>query len=265
MTSYRLAPTIPATLAAAWLASACIVAPLDSSPAGLPDGAECERAEDCRSHGCNHNRLCAHSACECPGKTCTQGGEASPDCATGWLCVYYESILHGVGEFFGSEGDLNGGTCRPTCKATCPEHYLCGGDFCEADVYWANPLPSVSWSGGAQGTLSGAGQTTSVKLENGKTVSLSASAESPVDVAIKSYQWTVVSDSGDRQMVEGTSLEVVLDSGSYRRAELSVSDADARTSLLTVIFEGCLGSGAQCGYQGSGCCSECDAAKMFCL
>jgi hypothetical protein len=261
----RFAAIISLSLTATWLASACIVAPLDSTKTGLPDGAECERKEDCRSHACNHNRLCAHSYCECPGKTCTDGGEASPDCSDGWLCVYYESILHGVGEFFGSDGDPNGGTCRPTCAATCPAHYICGGTFCEPDPDWANPVPSVSWSGDAEGTLSGAGQTTTVKLENGKMVRLSASAESPVDVAIKTYAWTVVGDSGEPQMLEGMGADVVLDSGSYRRAELRVSDADLRSSLVTVTFQVCLGTGAKCGYQGSGCCNECDAAKQFCL
>lgn len=248
----------------AWLAAACIAAPLGSEKSGLADGARCKHDEDCRSHGCNHNLLCAHSACDCPGETCTDGGEASPDCADGWVCVYYKSVLHDVGEFFGSKGDLNGGTCQPTCAATCPEHYICGGQLCKADNDWPNPVPSVSWSGAVEGNLGGSGHMQTVKLEKGKQVTLTASATSPADIAITRYSWTIVTDSGQREPMEAQTVDVVLD-GSYARAELVVGDADGRTGYLQVTFEGCGGSGAQCGYQGSGCCNGCDADKKFCL
>jgi hypothetical protein len=251
---------------APWLIAGCIAAPLDDMKSGLPDGAECVHDQDCHSQGCNYNRLCRHSACDCPGKTCTEGGEASPDCASGWLCVYYKSILHGVGEFFGSEGDLNGGTCQPSCKTSaCPEHYLCDGEFCKADDYWANPIPSIRWSGDAEGSLNGSTQTQSVPLEKGKHVTLTASAESPVHVAIAKYAWTIVAESGERTAYEGMTVDISLDSGGFRRAELIVSDADARSAQISVSFEACLGAGESCGYQGSGCCNACDADKKFCL
>jgi hypothetical protein len=246
-------------------ASACLAAPLGSQKAGLPDGAECEHAEECKSGGCNHNRLCAHSSCDCPGDTCTPGGEVSKDCQQGWLCVYYKSLFNGAASVFGIEGDLNGGTCQVPCVPACPEHYFCTGQFCGADPYWANPVPSVSWSGAAEGTLSGNGQTAQVMLEQGKTVSLTASAVSPVEAALSSFAWTIVDSSGERVMSDGMQVDVTLDSSSFKRAELQVLDADTRAAQISVVYETCLGTGGACGYQGSGCCSACDADRKFCL
>jgi hypothetical protein len=174
-------------------------------------------------------------------------------------------VLSGVGNFFGVEGDPDGGTCQPTCDPACPEHYHCTGRLCAADPDWADPIPTVSWSGAAEGTLSGAGRTTTVKLERGNTVTLTATAQSPVDVAVTKFAWNIVGDSGERSMLEAMSVDVTLDSDSYRRVELSVGDAEARSAELTVILESCSGPGTACGYQGSGCCNECDAQNKFCL
>jgi hypothetical protein len=247
--------------------AACVVPAAGEGKSGLPDGAECTQASDCRSGGCNRNRLCAHSLCDCPGDTCTSGGEVSKDCQAGWLCVYYKSLTAPVGEFFGIEGDLDGGYCQIPCSASCPKHYLCGSqDLCVADPDWANPIPSLSWTGGVQGELHGSGQFQNVKLEPGLTVTLSASAESPIHENVTNFAWTIVSSAGDSMTLETQSVDVTLaEADAYRRAELVVSDAALRSAQLSVSFEACLGRGKACGYQGSGCCSTCDADGKLCF
>jgi hypothetical protein len=167
--------------------------------------------------------------------------------------------------FFSGDQD-NDGYCQLPCSAGCPDHYACGGQFCEPILGWTDPVPSVTWSGAAEGTLSGKDGSMTVNIEHAKTVSLVASATSPVDSAIKSFDWTLVNgDSGERLMSSGENVDLMIDpGGSYRRAELTVTDAKLRASTMSVVFQSCSGAGEECGYQGSGCCNSCDSATNLC-
>jgi hypothetical protein len=250
------------------VAEACIVDPLaDEKPSKLPDGARCESKEDCKSGGCNRNKLCAHSRCDCPGSTCDAAGERSKDCSDGWLCVYYEGIFEDVGVVFGFDRDLDGGACKPLCEGGCPEHYLCtDGRYCTADPYWADPIPSITWSGDSEGNASGRGQNRETALELGKSVTIQAQASSPIGAEIRDFTWTIVSSSGARTMLENTTIDLTLEMDlSYKRAELTVVDADGRGGDLAISFKGCFGPGTTCGYQGSGCCNECNDERTHCL
>ena len=159
------------------------------------------------------------------------------------------------------------GYCQPTCAAGCPEHYLCNndGDYCSPDVEWAYPIPSVTWAGAVTGELRGAGQMTTVVVEGGSTITLTGSAKSPTGAAIVGLDWTTVSSAADYMDFEGSTIETTVPVGSYRRVELRVTDDEARGGLITVVFEACLGAGATCGYNGSGCCGSCDHPSDTCL
>ena len=249
------------------LASGCIAMPLEDEEVGRADGALCEQDGDCRSGLCGRqSKLCGHSTCDCPGETCDEMGEASPDCAKGWVCSYYSSIIGDVGEVFGFDRDRDGGYCHPLCSAGCPEHYLCGdGHFCVPDTSWANPIATIRWSGGAEGTTSGGNGLASAEIERGAAVTLDASARSPIGAEIKSYAWTIVESHQQLQM-EGQHIELSFPmDASFMRAELTVLDADSRGAFSQVSFDGCSGSGQTCGYQGSGCCKSCDSASNTCL
>lgn len=250
------------------LAPACIVAPpfdeLDEKEAGRADGALCSDDTQCGAGICTSSHLCAHSTCNCPGEGCDPQGEPSGDCADGWVCVYYESVFESIGEVFDVEHDMDGGYCQPLCEAGCPEHYSCRGRFCVADQEWVNPRPTVSWTGAVEGTLEGLSHR-DVQVEAGQRVTLTASATSPIDAEIASYQWTIVRGSGEREQIEDTRVEVIAEQGSYVRAELIVSDDEIHSALVSVTFSACNGEGAQCGYEGSGCCAGCDDASNTCL
>lgn len=255
---------------ASWLCvvSACVVAPFGDGPSGAADGSECDVNDDCKSQICNLMKLCAHSQCDCPGESCSEGGETSHDCAKGWLCVYYDSLLGDIGEFFGQEHDYDAGSCQAPCSAACPAHYTCnaGGIWCTADAYWAYPVPSVSWSGGASGKLSGRDQTTSVPLEIGKPVTLDAEASSPLGMSVNDFRWTWSNWNGETQQVEGHTATFMLEETQMSgRVDLQVSDPDSRTGLISVQFQGCFGTGKACGWQGSGCCIACDDNHELCL
>jgi len=250
-----------------WVAGAC-VAPFSDEESGRPDAARCDTAEDCRSGACNHSKLCTHSFCDCPGDTCSAGGEVSRDCNPGWLCVYYESIGGDIGEVFGVERDLNGGSCQAPCSAGCPEHYSCGpgAKYCSMDDFWAYPVPTLRWSGAVTGELSGREKDVQVKVEYGRSVMLDAEASSPVESSIVAYEWTLTSGSQPELKVEGRSATFMLEEiDQYGRAALHVRDSDDRSGAISVGFTGCQGTGKACGYQGSGCCTGCDAAGKSCL
>jgi len=243
----------------------CLIAPpLDDEPAGRADGALCSDDAQCGAGICTRAHLCAHSSCNCPGEGCDPQGEPARDCAEGWVCVYYESIFESIGEVFEVEHDMDGGHCQPLCEAGCPEHYSCRGRFCVADDAWVNPQATVTWSGGVDGALDGLGHR-DVQVEAGLPVTLTASASSPIDAEISAYQWTIVHGSGAREQVEGTSVEVSAEQGSYVRAELIVSDDELHNTFVSVAFNACNGAGAQCGYEGSGCCAGCDDQTDTCL
>ena len=250
-----------------WSLNGCLAVPIGDEEVGLADGALCEEDADCRSGLCGrNNKLCGHSTCDCPGDTCDAMGEVSPDCAEGWVCSYYETIFGDVGEFFGVERDRDGGYCHPLCSAGCPEHYVCsGGHFCRPDDSWADPIATVSWSGGAQGTTSGRNGMASASLERGATVTLMASASSPIGAQIRSYTWNLVT-SHMQSAMEGTRVELSLPiDASFMRAELQVIDADSRAGTTQVSFDACTGRGGTCGYMGSGCCSDqCDRSTNTC-
>jgi hypothetical protein len=251
------------------VASACAVNPFSDGPSGSTDGAQCDANEDCRSGVCDQfNKLCAHSKCDCPGDTCSADGEVSNDCASGWLCFYSDSLIEDIGTVFGVERDYDGGVCQPKCSASCPEHYSCsnGGLFCVADPYWTYPVPTLHWSGGVDGTMTGREKTMQVALETEREVMLHADAESPAGVAITSLKWTLTSNGGMQTQVEGANATFMLtDMEQGGRADLTVTDADTRSSFISVVFNGCQGTGKACGFQGSGCCNGCDARKEFCL
>lgn len=244
-------------------ASACIVLEPEPEPENN-DGDYCASDADCAHGRCNDNRLCAHSACDCPGDTCDPSGETAPECRDGWLCVGYESLLDPIGEFFHAEPDLDDGYCQVPCSVGCPEHYFCQGTLCAADPYWTNPAITVTWSGAAEGST-GAGSHT-IRVERGLSLTLSASATSPIDLPITSYTWTLVSVHGVREEVTAASADVVIgEPDGIVRAELVVLDSESNSDRLDLQFDDCSGSGETCGYQGSGCCIDCDDATNTCL
>lgn len=232
------------------------------------DGQVCSVDDDCSTSVCTNANLCSHSRCTCPSGNCpVKGGEQTSDCLDGWLCVKYDSIFDPAKEFFGGKANPSDGYCQPSCAAGCPEHYLCDGDLCVADQSWAAPQLTVTWTGPVSGELEGRGQSTTVAVEEGSTLNLTGSAVSPTGEQIISQTWTTVSAAGDLVQFEGEAIEttVPLGQANYRRVEFSVIDARARTSYLTVIFEGCIGAGGTCGYSGSGCCNGCDGVDNVCL
>jgi hypothetical protein len=227
------------------------------------DGALCSQDDDCTSGFCTTAQLCAPSACNCPGDACGPQGKRSSACADGWVCVDAKSLFDPVREFFGGKPPKDRGYCQPLCSQTCPEHYTCsGGTFCAPEQDWANPVPSVSWSGAVTGNSML--DSTTIQVEQHATVYLKASATSPTDEAIASFQWNVVDDSGAQVTSMGPELELQVD-GSYKRADLTVTDARNRSTMLSVTFDSCSGTGVTCGYQGSGCCQSCDATTNLCL
>jgi len=166
--------------------------------------------------------------------------------------------------FFSMDND-NDGYCQLPCGDGCPEHHLCSADFCVPEHGWADPVPTVTWSGAASGMLSGKDAIQMVPLERGKSVSLEATASSATNAAISSFAWNLVDESGQPMASTGDSVELsIAPEGSFHRAELTVTDAKKRSSMLQVIFEGCSGTGEPCGYEGSGCCSDCDRATNVC-
>jgi hypothetical protein len=250
-------------LAAVLLAAGCVLVG-DKEDERLGDGARCKDDDECRSGVCTTAELCAHSSCECGGKTCDAAGEQARQCADGWVCTDAKGLLDGVQEFFGGMPAEDEGYCHPLCSAGCPEHYSCSGTLCAPDVTWNEPVPSVTWSGAVQGMVEGKGAMQTVQLEVGKTVKLHASASSPSGREIKSFTWMVV--GGVTETVEGTEVEVTLDpTESWRRADLYVTDDQARGAMISVAFNACLGQGETCGYQGSGCCAGCDQDANVCL
>jgi hypothetical protein len=243
---------------------ACSLAPGRDAHDGKADGARCKQDDECASGTCTSYELCAHSLCDCPGSTCSEGGEASSDCQDNWVCTDAKSLFDPVREYFGGEPPKDKGYCWPRCEGGCPEHYSCTGTLCTPDTAWANPVPAVTWSGVVQGQLEGPGSQT-IETEQEKSVTLRASATSPADASIASYAWTLVSGAGVYEMHSGPELSFSVEAGSFRRAELTVTDDQHRASMLTVIFSACAGTGAQCGFQGSGCCHGCDQNGQLCL
>lgn len=251
------------------LLCACVPAPFGAGDEDKKsDGTRCDIDAECKSGTCGRNsRLCTHSFCDCPGDTCTRGGEQSPDCSPGWTCVYYETVAGDIGEVFNIDRDTDGGYCRPTCAAGCPEHYTCSdGMFCSVDSSWADPVPRVEWSGGAEGSGGGRNQMTRVALERGQSVQLRASAESPLGLQVQTFEWQLMFGGRRTEMFSEPDVSFTLDEMiSDVRAELAVRDPDYRTGLYTIIFEGCTGAGGVCGYEGSGCCNGCDKPNKTCL
>lgn len=229
------------------------------------DGQVCNVDDDCETGVCTSANLCSHSWCECPSGNCAPGGEQSSDCLEGWVCVEYDSVFDPLKEFFGGTPNPSDGYCQPSCEAGCPEHYFCGGDFCEPDFEWVRPVPTVVWSGAVSGELSGHDQSTTVVVEEGSMISLTGSASSPVGAAITSLSWTTVSLAGDYMEFEGPTIETTVPVDGYRRVELDVVDDRARSARVTVTFEACIGAGNTCGYRGMGCCNGCDDATNTCM
>jgi len=230
------------------------------------DGEVCTRDDECSAGYCTIASLCAHTPCDCPSGSCAVGGEETGTCRDGWVCVGHESIFEPVVDFFGGEPNDSDGYCIPRCADGCPEHYVCDGELCSPDEYWAYPAPTITWSGAASGEIVGRDAMITVPVEEGSTLALVGSASSPTGAAIMGFAWTTVSQAGDYAMQQGASIEVSvpMGQGSFRRAELTASDAQGRTGFATVIFEACLGAGTSCGYEGSGCCTSCDDATSSC-
>jgi hypothetical protein len=244
-------------------ASACLVLEPEPEPAN-DDGDYCATDADCANGRCNENHLCAHTACDCPGETCDPAGEAARQCREGWLCVGYDSILDPVGEFFGAEPDEDDGYCQAPCSIGCPEHYICRGTLCAADPYWHHPAVSVAWSGGAEGSTGAASHT--IRIERGLSLAFVASATSPIDAEIESYTWTLIHSRGEQTEHTGPSLELRVDEpDGVVRVELVARDGEWNSDRLDIQFDTCSGTGQTCGYQGSGCCVDCDDATDTCL
>lgn len=231
------------------------------------DGEYCEENDDCTSERCTSANLCGHSFCACEGDLCGPEGQQVSECADGWVCVDVDSILDPVVDFFGGMPREDKGYCQPSCDAGCPEHYACDarGVFCNPDTQWAAPLATIRWDGGAMGELRGNGESRTVEVEEGRTLAIHGSAESPNGTALSRPGWKTTLGSGERAEFDAQSIEVVVPRDSYVRAEFSVSDVNHRSANLTVIFESCNGAGDTCGYQGSGCCNGCDLETNICL
>lgn len=256
----QLLPRLAAFASALWT-SACIVPFEEEGEAPQTDGDFCSGDADCNTGICTTSRLCSHSHCTCDGD-CDPAGEVDDECRPGWSCVGYEWILDPVTEFFGGEPNESDGYCTPTCAATCPEHYYCDGSYCSVDSGWVNPVVRVEWSGAVNGSTD-----TGLRalVERGQSVTLVATATSPIDVPIQSFDWTLVNgDTGERVTASGETVSLLVDTR-YKRAELLVMDAEFHGVALDVIFDTCTGPGGACGYQGSGCCNGCDENTDVCL
>ncbi|MCX4241966.1 hypothetical protein [Paraliomyxa miuraensis] len=252
--------------AALSLGPACGIFGIEDEP-DITDGDLCSSDDDCITGVCTTASLCSHSACTCPGDACAPGGDEVDACREGWVCVDKDSILDPVVDFFGGDPSERHGYCMPRCDAGCPEHYVCNGELCSPDEYWAYPIPTVVWTGAVAGELSGRNGDTTVEVEEGATITLEGFAESPTQTEITELRWTTVSQAGDYLDHEGSSIEITVPSGGtgYRRVELTAVDARSRSGMLTVVFSACFGAGTSCGYQGSGCCTSCDDATSTCL
>jgi hypothetical protein len=231
------------------------------------DGDVCERDDDCESGYCTLASVCSHARCDCPSGSCAPSGEETDDCRDGWVCIGHESIFEPVVDFFGGQPNDSDGYCMPRCAdGLCPEHYLCSGELCTPDAFWAYPVPAIAWSGAASGEADGRGSSMSVTVEEGSTLSLTGSATSPMGTEITTLAWTTNSQSGEHASFEGPTIVITVPTGagSFRRAELTATDARGRTGLLDVVFQACFGTGTTCGYEGSGCCTSCDDATDTC-
>jgi hypothetical protein len=226
------------------------------------DGAFCANDGDCSNGLCATYRLCAHSACDCPGDTCTPGGELAPECRAGWVCVGY-SLSDPIVETFDTTPDANDGHCQPPCAASCPEHYLCQAGMCVPDITWVNPVVSIEWAGALVGRAS---ENQTLPLEEGRPITLTASASSPLGLPLRDFEWALVTGSPpERLEAVGSSVELEVEPGSYARAELTARDEEGHTARLDLIFEACHGRGTTCGYEGSGCCDGCNRDTNACL
>jgi hypothetical protein len=243
------------------LVGGCFVAGEDPEPRNN-DGEVCAEDADCSSGICASYRLCAHTRCNCSGSTCSEGGEVVEVCKEGWLCSDADSIFDGVEEFFGGTPAMDQGYCHLPCDMTCPEHYYCNGTSCVPNRDWVDPVVTVSWSGAIVGSAT---HDQTVQLEAGKSMSVTASATSPLEIPLEPFAWTVVRSSGERAESVGDAVEFTLLDEAYVRVELIVRDTEFNSVSVHVAFESCLGAGTQCGYQGSGCCKECDRDANVCL
>lgn len=243
------------------LAAGCLVVGEEEEPPNN-DGEVCASDADCSSGNCTSYHLCAHSRCNCPGSTCTPGGEVADTCKEGWLCSDEESILDGVEEFFGGTPAKDQGYCHLPCTATCPEHYYCNGTSCVPDRNWIKPVVTVSWSGAVSGSAT---HDETVDLAVGSSVRVTASATSPHDVPLEPFAWTIARSTGQREDSVGPDVEFTLTDESYVRVELTVRDAGFNSSHMSVVFDSCQPPGAECGYGGSGCCNDCDRDANVCL
>lgn len=202
------------------------------------DAEPCEARDDCKSGICTGDNLCGASSCDCPGHDCAEKGSRSNDCDARQVCAVSTSIVEDIGMFFSNDSD-NDGYCQFPCSAPCPAHYSCktGGDFCVMDLGWADPVPTISWRGAVEGSVTGADQSATVALARGRTVSLEGSATSPIGAAL-SYRWQLVDESGRTEQATGPSVELTLD-GEFRRAELTVTDDELHGSVIYAVFEDC--------------------------
>lgn len=226
------------------------------------DGEVCAGDSDCSSGICTSYHLCAHSRCNCPGSSCSPGGEVVDVCKEGWLCSDAASIFDGVEEFFGGTPAKDQGYCHLPCSTTCPEHYYCNGTTCVPNRDWVDPVATLSWSGAITGSAS---HDEKVQLEAGKTVAVTASATSPWDIPLEPFAWTIARSTGERVESTGPGVEFTLEDESYVRVELIARDTEFNSASLHVVFESCLGQGTQCGYEGSGCCNGCNRDANVCL
>lgn len=198
------------------------------------------------------------------GDTCDPNGEAAPQCREGWLCVGYESVFDPVGEFFGAEPDLDDGYCQAPCSIGCPEHYVCQGSLCAADPYWHHPNVTVTWSGAAEGSTGSTNHR--ITVERGSSLTLSATATSPIDAKIASYAWTVRYARGAETQHDTPSIDVTVDeTQGVVRVALLVLDVESNSDQLDLQLDTCSGTGETCGYQGSGYRVDCDDATNSCL
>lgn len=198
---------------------------------GLPDGARCTEDDQCGSQRCEVEGFDEESGemiSFCHGRACRSDG----DCADGWRChtFNYEATFLGI---------LNDGSTERYCVApcdACPDEFSCTGEWCRYDPTWGTPVVTVDEV--PQAAI-------------GDTITLHATAVSPIDVAITDYVWTFL----DGSQAMGATVEHVLaetdDASAYGfhvfQVALTVSDADGHSAATMIEVPRCSGAGGPCG------------------
>lgn len=202
------------------LAPACLLPGLRDDDDDLrPDGAPCEKQDDCKSGACIHD-LCRGTA----------GCKGDDDCSPGWKCVH----VPGSSGLFSSTSAHD--ECKYPCGGTCPEHHVCSeyDDYCRPDPTWSAPRITVTPS-------------EKQYVVPGTTVKVHAEATSPVGETDLTFQWTTDDARGETIFTPGKDAELTAHSGPGEwRATVTVTDRKNRRNSANVILHACGNAGAGC-------------------